>query len=575
MPDEDRISRRSVLFGAGIGATLFSFPAAASKLSGSQSAEPGAQGQETAAASRNSQHSTIRLERIGGYSSGYYDGGGAEIVDYDSRQQQALVANSAEGGIDILDISDPTDPTRVDQIDVASALNWSNADEVTSVAVKDGIVAAGIANETKTDNGRVATVDTNTGEVIGSATVGALPDAVKFTPDRSTLLVANEGEPSEDYETNPEGSVSVVSLSLGGEPESVETAGFSAYDGQEDQLREQGIRIFGPTESASQNMEPENVTISPDGSTAWVAIQEANALAVVDIDAATVTDIHALGYKDHMLPDNGFDASDEDGGPNIRNWPTKGMYQPDGMDSYEVGDETFVVTANEGDSRDYDAYSEETEVSDLDLDAQAFDFDQIAGIESVQDLQDGNNLGELETTTANGDIDGDGQHEEIYSYGARSFSIWDEDGNQVFDSGNEFEKITAERYPDNFNNDNDETELDSRSDAKGPEPEGVSIGEIGDKAYAFIGLERMSGIMVYDITSPENAEFVQYINPRDFSVDIEDDIIEGSLPADAAGDVGTESVKFVSMADSPVETPLVLTANEGSGTTGVFKIELS
>ncbi|MEF8822328.1 MAG: hypothetical protein V5A52_08620, partial [Halovenus sp.] len=238
------------------------------------------------------------------------------------------------------------------------------------------------------------------------------------------------------------------------------------------------------------------------------------------------------------------------------------------------GEETFVVSANEGDARDFDGYSEETEVSELDLDEEAFDFDQIAGIETVEQLQAENNLGELETTTANGDIDGDGQHEEIYSYGARSFSIWDDQGNLVFDSGDEFERITAERYPDNFNNDNDESDPDGRSDAKGPEPEGVSIGRIGDRAYAFISFERMSGVIVYDITVPENATFVQYINPRDFSVDIESEIIEGDLPADAAGDVGTEDVEFIPHSESPVDTPLLLTANEASGTTGVFQISL-
>lgn len=570
MSDKKRFSRRSVLAGAATGtAALLSYPALAQESGDGDTAESERADGRT--------HETIYLERIGGYSAGVFGEGAAEIVGYDATTERALVANASSGAIDVLDLSDPADPTKASSVDIASEVGWDAASEVTSVAVHDGLVAAGVANETKTDDGRVVVADTSSFEVLSSATVGPLPDSVAFTPDGSTVVVANEGEPSEDFQTVPEGSVSVVTLSDEGRSLDVSTAGFTDYNGREDELRERGIRIFGPEESltAAKNFEPEHVTLTPDGTEAWVSIQEANAFAVVDVETATVTDVHALGYKDHMLPGNGFDASNEDGGPNIRNWPTKGIYNPDGIDTYDVAGRTFVVSANEGDGRDFDGYSEETEVSELDLDGEAFDFDQIPGIESVEELQSENNLGPLLTTTADGDVDDDGQYEEIYSLGARSFSIWDSDGNIVYDSGDEFERITAERYPDDFNNDNDESDPDGRSDNKGPEPEGVTIGRIGTRAYAFITFERMSGVIVYDVTVPENASFVQYVNPRDFSVDIESEIVNGDSPADAAGDVGTEDIEFVSAADSPIDAPLVLTANEVSGTTGVFEIDLA
>lgn len=570
MSKDDQLSRRSLLLGTAAGAALLTAPVAAHRNS-----KHGNGPADQSATVRNEDHSTIYLDRIGGYSAGVFDGGAAEIVSYDAETAQAFVANEAAGAIDVLDITDPTDPEKVDAIDIAAGTDWDAASNVTSVDVQDGLIAAGVANETKTDDGRLVIASTESLEVRGSTTVGPLPDSVAFTPDSSTVVVANEGEPSEDFETIPEGSVSVVHLEDGGRSLTANTAGFTDYNGQEDELREAGIRIFGPEESltTAQNLEPEYVTVTADGRTAWVAIQEANAFAVVDIESATVTDLLPLGYKDHMLPNAEFDASDEDGGPNIRNWPTKGIYHPDGIDTYEVGDRTFVLSANEGDGRDFDGYSEETEVSELDLDEDAFDFDQIKGIESVDELQEEQNLGNLLTTTANGDIDGDGEYEEIYSFGGRSFSIWDTEGNRVFDSGNEFERITAERYPENFNNDNDESDPDGRSDNKGPEPEGITVGRIGDSAYAFISFERMSGVIVYDITVPENATFVQYINPRDFSVDIAD-ITNGDLPADAAGDVGTEDVEFIPTVDSPTDTPLVLTANEASGTTGIFEVSL-
>jgi len=567
MVRKNQLTRRSVLIGGlsglAMGGSVFGMSS-----QGSQNAN------ENAAISG---HETIYLEKVGGYSANAeYEDGGAEIVSYDEQTEQAFVANSSLGVVDVLDVSDPTDPTKVEDIDITEAIDWPEADEVTSVAVKDGLLAAGVSHETPTEEGRVVIATTNPVSVKSDATVGALPDGVAFTPDGSTIVVANEGEPSDDFQTVPEGSVSIVSIADFGWALNVEEAGFEQFNGQEEELRERGIRIFGPEQSltAAQNIEPEYATVSPDGSTAWVALQEANALAEVDIDSATVTELHALGTKDHMLPGNEFDGSDDDGGINIRNWPTHGMYQPDGIATYESNGNTFVVSPNEGDARDFDGYSEETEVSDLDLDEEAFNFDRIAGIDSVEELQEEHNLGELETTTANGDTDGDGQVEEIYSYGARSFSIWDDEGNLVFDSGNELEQITAERYPENFNNDNDESDPDGRSDAKGPEPEGVSIGEIDDKVYAFISLERISGVVVYDVTTPEDAEFVQYINPRDFSVDIEEEIVDGPLPTDAAGDVGTEDVGFVSASDSPIDTPIVLTANEASATVGVFRVDI-
>ena len=168
-----------------------------------------------------------------------------------------------------------------------------------------------------------------------------------------------------------------------------------------------------------------------------------------------------------------------------------------------------MITANEGDARDYDCFSEEIRVDDLELDPTVFD--------NAEELQESENLGRLKTTTATGDADDDGLHETIFNYGARSFSIWSADGNQIYDSGSDFEQLIAELMPDDFNSNNDENDsFDNRSDDKGPEPEGVTIGHVGERIYAFIGLERVGGIMVYDITNPYQPTFVQYVNNRRF-----------------------------------------------------------
>ncbi len=249
---------------------------------------------------------------------------------------------------------------------------------------------------------------------------------------------------------------------------------------------------------------------------------------------------------------NGLDASDEDGAINIQNWPVYGMYMPDAVASFEVDGETFYVTANEGDARDEDA-----RVDDLDLDPEAFP--------NAAELQADETLGRLEVSTIDGDIDGDGDYDQLFAYGSRSFSIWDRYGNLVYDSGDDFEKTIAERIPDYFNSDNDESTFDTRSDAKGPEPEGVTVGVIDGTPYAFIGLERVGGAATYDVSDPANPRFVGYDNNRDFTADPE---------TPKAGDLGPEGLAFIAPDDSPNGEPLLVVANEVSGSTTLFRPEV-
>ena len=202
-----------------------------------------------------------------------------------------------------------------------------------------------------------------------TTTVGALPDMVAFTPDGKTVLVANEGEPNDAYTIDPEGSVSVIDIHNINAP-LARTASFVGYNGKEDDLRAAGIRIFGPNASAAQDFEPEYITTDASGRTAYVTLQENNAIAIVDVASVSVQQVVPLGYKDHSVVP--LDVSDRDGpgnGPaiNIRTWPVPlfGMYQPDGIASYTVGGRTYLVTANEGDSRSWAGFTEDVRVSAL------------------------------------------------------------------------------------------------------------------------------------------------------------------------------------------------------------------
>jgi YVTN family beta-propeller protein len=285
--------------------------------------------------------------------------------------------------------------------------------------------------------------------------------------------------------------------------------------------------------------------VSADGKTAYVTLQENNALAIVDVATAKVTSIKPLGYKDHSLAGNGLDASDKDNAVNIKTWPVLGMYLPDAIASYSVAGQTYLITANEGDARaDWPGYNEEERVKDLTLSP------------ALEAFKSDAQLGRLNVTTSLGAVNG--VYEKLYAYGTRSFSIWNAQGQQVFDSGDQLEQLTKDLPQAKFNASHSDNKQDDRSDNKGPEPEGVIVAQFGQKHYAFIGLERMGGVMVYDVSQPTRPVYETYINTR----------------SGATGDLGPEGMHFVAADKSPNGKPLLVVGNEVSGTTAIYQINL-
>ena len=469
---------------------------------------------------------------------------------------------------------------------------------------------------------------------------------VALSADGTTAVVANEGEPSDDYQYDPEGSISLIDVRNPTQP-SVRTAHFRGFNDQKAALQAKGVRIYGPTPDASgtasvaQDLEPEYIAVAPDGKTAWAALQENNALAIIDIASATITDIVPLGYKDHGLKANALDFSDNDGKDPVIHITTApgvvGMYQPDAIAAYAAKDgQTYIVSANEGDARAWGednksyfgskgiagetqyGFVEEWRVKHLvhnsgflrragdDLPAHLWKLAEGAqlnpevfnwctdtkGIQSVAACREDHNLGRLKIswtmgyqTHADGSpklTDGKLTYDKLYAYGARSISIWDAKGQQVWDSGAMMEKFLASddcklgaqrNIPcaTYFNTGHDElAELDARSTGKGPEPEGLAVGRIGDKTFAFVGLERMGGVMVFDISNPKDSFLVDYLNPR------EDWTVEPSAATLVqVGDLGPEGLSFIPAKDSPNGKPLLLVGNEVSGTTAVHQLNLT
>jgi hypothetical protein len=910
----------------------------------------------------------LSLTPLGTYDSGVVDESAAEIVTHDPATQRLFVVNAHAPGIDVLDITEPTAPTLLFTIDVSAY-----GAGVNSVDFHEGVLAAAVQADPAQLPGAAVFFDAD-GNYLNHVPVGALPDMLTFTPDGRKVLVANEGEPDADYLVDPDGSVSVIDLSQGVANASVSTATFTAFNGREAELRARGIRIFGPGASASQDLEPEYIAVSADSSTAFVALQENNAFAVIDVANATVRDILPLGVKNHrfgmpelttytfshlpvlgitatrnpanpsqrtpgqkihlggfsglwfegedadgnyhfatvpdrgpngeptdvngdgvaerpfalpnyqarvirfmlnphngrlqitqtilltrpdgspitgrpnipgtdetpvdlwgnllpydalgadlegiivnpadghfwavdeyrpaiyhfdangvlvaryvpegtaalagepvgtfgeetlpaeystrrpnrgfeamawdtdtgilyafiqtplanpntaasnnssvirmlgidpatgesvaeyvyllekvayrdqvvdkmgdavyagngtfytlerdsstnafakkyifqidlkgatnllapgapallpgltleqhtpdqlaalgivpvyktkvtnlpsigyvagdkaeglaLLPDgrlavlndndfgvlaqpipvdgtvplspdpvpvvlgivsfpagNTLDPSDRDGGIHLANWPVYGMFQPDGLTAFAIGEQTFYLTANEGDVREYDGFNEAERVRDLPLDEDVL---LGTGFPDLAALQADANLGRLTVTAVDGDLDGDGLYDKLYVYGARSFTIWDQYGNLVFDSGDDFETITAALVPTIFNSNGTPATFDTRSDNKGPEPEGVDVGVIDGRTYAFIGLERTGGVMVYDVTDPYQPRYMAY-------------------QREPSGDIAPEGVTFIAAADSPTGTPLLAVANEVSGTTTLYAVSV-
>ena len=499
---------------------------------------------------------------------------GSEIAAFDPASDKLFVTNA--NGLYILNVSSSlaitdsgTFVTFADKT-VTGESSVFASNNVNSVAAKNGVIAVAVAGtgttagSAKTDPGAVFLLN-SAGTMIKSLRVGALPDMLTFSPDGRKLLVANEAEIGDGGTStiNPVGSVSIIDLSNGAASATVTTAGFGAFDSQLASLRAEGVRLAVDSGgvfngiTVSQDLEPEYISFSPDGAKAFVTLQENNAIAILNVATGQFEDIVALGLKSfNGLP---VDTSDRDGSSNSTltklqaDQPVFGQYMPDAIASFTGRDgKAYYVIANEGDDRDDFIAPDETArvgSSSYDLDNSAFP--------SETTLKTNAELARLTVsnqTGIRGDTDGDGDIDQILMYGARSFSILDDKGNIVFDSGSHIEAFVA--LPGNGFD-------DTRSDNKGPEPEGIAVGQVGDRILAFVGIERApdvansatiannTNVMVYDVTDPANVTFVQKLA--------------------RTGDNATEGTLFVPAADSPSNRELLVATHEGTNTITIYQ----
>ncbi|TSJ39942.1 choice-of-anchor I family protein [Fluviicola chungangensis] len=492
----------------------------------------------------------LKLNLLSSFSNGAEGTNSAEIVAFDPTTDKLYIANSVGAKMDIVDLSNPSTPALLNSISISPYGN------INSLTVHDGVVACAVENTNPQANGNIVFFDEN-GTFISQVPVGAMPDMVTFNNDYTKVLVACEGEPKSDYSVDPEGSVGIIDIT-GGYPSltaaNVTMVNFQSFNGQEAALRSQGIRIFGPGSSAAQDFEPEYITLSEDNSTAYVSLQENNAMAVINITAGTVTEIRPLGTMNYANGNNGLDASDQTAGIFIGSAPIKGLFMPDALAHASIAGTEYIFSANEGDAREYSTFSEIARLSATPLDV---------SIPDQNILKHNQFLGRINVTNVSGDTDNDGDIDEIHVFGTRSFSIWDaQSGALVFDSKDLIEQIIS-NHPTlsglfNASNSSGAAVSKNRSDDKGPEPEGVATAFINGNHYLFVSLERVGGVMLFNVDVPNAPVYVGYYNNRSVATN--------------GPDRGAEGIIVIKKEDSPTGNDIVILANEVSSTLSIFDI---
>lgn len=496
-------------------------------------------------------NTTIDITQLSRYDSGMTnaDGGVMEIVDYNYQTGWAYAINGQTGTLTAISLKDEEVKTNVDlldgnDIDVKSLVEDYNFvyGDMTSVSISpDGEnLAVALQAEGYNDNGRVAIFKCNsdgTLSFIRTIETGVQPDMVTYTDDGKYILTANEGEPRNGYENDaedPKGTVTIINT----DDDTAVNVGFDDFD--HDTLASAGVVLKKGSEP-SEDLEPEY--ISCNGNMAYISLQEANAMAVLDIEAKEFKGVYPLGTVDYSSVDIDLNKNDneEDREYSPDNYENVlGLRMPDGISTYSVDGQTYVVTANEGDSREWGDYSNEDEGK----------LTSVTGVET-----------EKKVTYLNTD-DYDGvEVDNTYLFGSRSFSVFKVTENSlelVYDSASDFESKTAQYLPEYFNCSNDSLDIDGRSAKKGPEPETVTTGVVGDKTYAFVTLERTGGIMIYDITTPSQIKYSNYINSRDFSVE-------------TGVDDSPEGLKFVKSNDE--DKAKLIAACEVGGTVAVYGLD--
>lgn len=482
------------------------------------------------------------------------DGGVAEIVTYNKKDKVFYLVSGVTQSIDLVKINSDGSTECKKRIEIGEILEDKNinAGDMTSVSYSDekNLLAVAVQDEDYKNNGHIVILDKD-GNYKEAYECGVQPDMVTFTKDEKYIISADEGEPREGYDNgavDPKGSVTIIDV----ENKSTKKVEFNI---DRDKALKNGL-LLKKGSNPAEDLEPEYIAISDDSKTAFVSLQENNAIASIDIESGKINYVKGLGFIDHSVEGNEIDAvrgKGKNAKIDIKNDNFLGTPMPDGIAFLSKNGRDFILTANEGDAREWKNYKNTNSKK----------FDKKNADKKTE---------YLDPEKTDGLVEG-----RIHLLGGRSFSIYDaSDLTLVYNSGSDFEKITARIFHDFFNTSNDEDkgidELDARSNKKGPEAENIAVLNIKDKIYAIVGLERISGIMIYDITDPSNPVYKDYFNNRIFIKSVND---KEEIGLEKRGNIGPEGLCAIEAKDSPTGKPLALVANEVSGTVQVIEFNYS
>lgn len=501
---------------------------------------------------------------------------GAEIPAYHAASKRIFATNGATNQIDIYDIANPSAPKKLKSVSLTAYGN-----NLTSVAAGlNSIVAVVGTNPTfgadgtpVVAEGKAVVMDRN-GKVISSVSVrGFQPDAVTFTPNGLTAIVAIEAEPicatdnpattsneSTDYTKaiDGEGGVAIINLANPKSPR-VKLANFNAFSVSD--ARSAGLVINKIVNNVAKDVEPEYVTAVSD-TKAFVTLQEANGIAELNLASGAVTKIYGAAVIDRSVVET--DLSDKDKNTELITYPgVKSNSQPDAIASFQIGRDSYFATAGEGDSREWTCLTDDLRAGKLTVDSVNFANWAAQKVDAI--------LGRAKVDPNAGDIDMDGDIDVVTTRGSRSMSIF-KNGTLLWDSGSLLEKTMIEKFGfANINgshvlNATDKTVLDyigqDRSDDKGPEPEGVAVGMIGKLRVAVLGMERTSSLAFFDITNPAKPTLLSWQQMQPLT----------STSLNASSAWSPEGVIFVPAEKSPNKKALVITSYEMSGSLTIHQL---
>jgi hypothetical protein len=518
---------------------------------------------------------TVKVTEVSSISSGAGEGS-AEIAAFHAGSKRIFATNGVKNSIDVFDISDVANPKKIESI---SLERYGN--DITSVAAgRDVVVAAVLVTESfsatgvpTTPNGKIVVFDTNGTFLSATDVLGVLPDSVTFAPDGTTALVAIEGQPvcakddpattekeSTDYSkaSDPVGGVSVVDLTDPTAPV-VRFAGFEKFSVA--QMRAKGIAVSAVVNDVSKDFEPEFVTAT-DNKTAYVTIQEANAIGKLNIKTATFESV-SRAFEGN-LSKVARDTSDKDSGAGPRTYKNVvAASQPDAIAGFKFGWGNYYLTANEGDAREYTCLNDDLRAASLKVDPRRFpDWKAMSATTA---------LGRAKVNPNIGDRDGDGDIDTIHLRGANSTTMY-HNGAIVWDSADLLDQIQTSAFGvANINGSHslsaDKSTMNyvgqDRSDDKGSEPEGVAVGMVGERRIAILGLERMTALVVFDITDPRAPVFQEWLQM----------LPTKATPAKDVKHWSPEGIVFVPADKSPSGKALIITSYELSGSLSIHEIE--